>query len=97
MTITVLLNYSSGNDSVESGSARAESKTDNAQDEYEPTEEERNNSETVKVTSPNIEAQWTWHDTCAGYRAQKIRFPQQCGPKKNSDSILYTSCVFMKK
>jgi hypothetical protein len=55
--ISVLLDDSNDNDSVESGSASAESGTDYTQDEFESTKEEEDNTEHVTVTAPNSDAQ----------------------------------------
>jgi hypothetical protein len=56
--ITVLLDYGSGNNSVESGSSSAESDIDFAQDEFGPAEEKEDGVETVTVTALGSLAQW---------------------------------------
>jgi hypothetical protein len=78
-----LLDDSSDNDSVESGSASAESEIDYAQDKFEPAEEEEDNTEPVTVTVPDSDAQWVWRDINAGYRAQKILFQGNMVPKNS--------------
>lgn len=47
----------SDSDSVDGGSARAESETNHAWDEFKPAVEEKDNTETVKVAALNTDAQ----------------------------------------
>jgi hypothetical protein len=62
--IAVLLEDSSNSDSVESGSASAESEIDYAQDKFELAEVEakEDNTEAVTVRAVSSDTQWVWCD-----------------------------------